>query len=179
MARKPDPTLREMAANFNVKEVTVHEHLTALERKGAIKRTRHRSRAVEVLVNPEEVLPQKGPMVFDIGEIKLIERKSGLGVADLREVLGDQIVALRSNGTTLASDIVRNGDYVLVEPNREICEGDAVLVTISDGKLAIRRYTKQSDKVKLQSLLNPDVVDYVNEAEFHGVFRGIIKDPSS
>ena len=36
----------------------------------------------------------------------------------------------------------------------------------------------EGDRIKLASLANPAEADYVDEAEFHGVLRGIIQNPS-
>ena len=43
------PTLEEVARHFGVSRVTIHEHLGALEKEGALRRDRSRARGLELL----------------------------------------------------------------------------------------------------------------------------------
>ncbi len=47
--RGVSPTLEEMAENFGVSKVTVHDHVRQLEKKGAIRKVPHMARALEIL----------------------------------------------------------------------------------------------------------------------------------
>ena len=43
------PTLEEIAQNFGVSKVTIHDHVRQLEKKGAIRRQPNMARALEIL----------------------------------------------------------------------------------------------------------------------------------
>jgi DNA-binding GntR family transcriptional regulator len=43
------PTMREIAAHFGTSKVTAHEHVGQLERKGYIRRDKHKSRSIVVI----------------------------------------------------------------------------------------------------------------------------------
>jgi hypothetical protein len=63
------PTLKEIAGKIGVSSVTVFEHLTALERKGAIKRRRHEARSVELIESTPVICKHyKGGLYTLIGE---------------------------------------------------------------------------------------------------------------
>lgn len=50
------PTVREMMAAFSIRSTNgIRQHLAALERKGCIRRSFMKSRAIEILLHPSEV----------------------------------------------------------------------------------------------------------------------------
>ena len=47
------PTLEEIAQYFEVSKITIYEHIAALEKKGALRKSKNRARSIE-LISPEE-----------------------------------------------------------------------------------------------------------------------------
>src|SRR5262249_33220621 len=46
------PTLDEMSQYFGVSKITVYEHVSALEKKGALRKTRNLARSIELIEPP-------------------------------------------------------------------------------------------------------------------------------
>ncbi|MFH2003106.1 MAG: HTH domain-containing protein, partial [Planctomycetota bacterium] len=47
------PTLEEIAQYFNVSKITIYEHIAALEKKGALKKSKNRARSIELISSEE------------------------------------------------------------------------------------------------------------------------------
>jgi repressor LexA len=62
------PTLREIADRFGLNSTNgVNDHLVALEKKGYIRRGADKSRAIEILANPEGVVLSDDGKIIDLG----------------------------------------------------------------------------------------------------------------
>ena len=179
-SEKIAPTLREIGDHLNVSPVTVYEHLVALENKGAIRRSKHKSRAVELLIPEDDILPSPPEALIDPINVDVSKLSSQLpDTADLREVFRGQIVALRADKDRISDDAVRDGDFILIEPHGKVKDGELVLVSLQDGKLGIRKYKKESDTVRLEATGPGHKTEYSADPKLHGVFVGIIRNTHS
>ena len=62
------PTLDEMSQFFGVSKITIYEHVSALEKKGAIRKTRNMARAIELVDQPElRLIAPENPLSVGAG----------------------------------------------------------------------------------------------------------------
>ncbi|HOO16583.1 MAG TPA: S24 family peptidase, partial [Phycisphaerae bacterium] len=118
-ARGFAPTMQELADEFDVSKVTVFEHIVALQKKGFLRRSRHRARSLrlsEGIEFPDE-RPTLLPLVGTIAAGKPIEALEQPETLDLEEVFVSSRgnFVLRVRGDSMINDQIRDGDYVVVE----------------------------------------------------------------
>ena len=125
--RKTSPTLEEVAQAFGVTKVTIHGHLKGLEERGAIRRTPHLSRAIEIL-DEDYLTASRASNVDAGGQLPVqilgriaagepIEAVEDAEQVDLAELLpmGKDHYALRVRGSSMIGDGIHDGDLVIVE----------------------------------------------------------------
>ncbi len=174
------PTLDEIARHFRVTKPTVQQYLRALEEKGVITRKRYGHRSIEIVApefagHKEQELPLLGRIAA--GEpIEAIETKESV---DMRELLGlkvnKEMFLLQVKGDSMIEDGIFDGDYVVVE-RREVAEnGQTVVALLPDGSATLKRFYRESKRIRLQPA-NPDLKPmYVKEVTIQGVVKGVIR----
>lgn len=178
------PTIREIGDAMSIRSTNgVNDHLKALERKGYIKRTDTKSRAIRPLfmangkpfdqwlqektkkatlpdsAKPHEV--QEIPLVGHIAAgtpISAIENLDETLLLDqsLLEASAD-IFALRVRGDSMINDGILDNDIIFVKKTADAPNGSIVAALI-DGEATVKRYYHEGDRVRLQpanDLLEP------------------------
>jgi len=172
------PTLDEIAAELNVSKVTVFEHLKALERKGAIVRTYHKSRSIELapeLAND----PADGTTLPLVGRIaagrpiEAIETPDTIDIASMFR-LKDGPYVLRVRGDSMIEDSIRDGDYVIIEQRNTANNGETVVAILPDGEATLKRFYREDGHIRLQpanSQMEPIIVP---DCQIQGVVIGVM-----
>jgi repressor LexA len=172
------PTLEEIAGNFSVTKITIYEHINQLERKGALKREKFRARSIELLVPVEErgtrySLPLMGNL-RDGSPIEATEERENLNFAELVP-LGKRCYALRVRGDSLIGDHIADGDYILIEKRDDVQNGETVVAIIESGEATLKKYFREKNRVRLQSLNGAMNSIYPKSAEIRGVVIGVFR----
>lgn len=155
------PTVKEMMAKFNFASPTaVTTHLTALEKKGYVKKVGNRARGsvpvnrnknydmVNIPLLSNEV---KGGLLMDVAE-EIVEDTFSLpkSIAQdegnfLIKVVGDSMIGAH----------IKEGDMVLVNPkNLEPNDGDIVVAKINNNgneEITVKRFFRENNYIKLVS----------------------------
>ena len=133
------PTLGEIAVQFQVSKVTVHDHIRQLEAKGAVRKAPHRARALEIIdpdyldPDPNETRDEGTLPVTILGSIAAgqpIDAIETPETVDLAELLpmGRDHYALRVCGESMIEDGIHDGDLVIVERRTSADDGELVVV---------------------------------------------------
>lgn len=174
------PTLEEAAGDLGVSKITVREHLTHLQGKGAIARNKARARSVQILYDPDD--PTAGePFVSILGTIaagapiEVIEDPEPIHVTELIPA-DDDVYLLRVRGKSMIEDHIEDGDLVVVRSSNTARNGE-VVVAIVDGEDATlkRFYREDGNRIRLQpsnSDMDPIFPEHV---EIRGVVEGVIR----
>ena len=192
--RNTSPTLEEVAQAFGVTKVTIHGHLKGLEERGAIRRTPHLSRAIEIL--DTDYLPREersetsvvGQLPVQVlGRIAAgqpIEAVEGTEQVDLAELLpmGKDHYALRVRGTSMIGDGIHDGDLVIVEHRTQAIDGEMVVAIVQDSEMEEatlkKMYHEEKDGeaiIRLQPS-NPEMEPiFAREVEVRGVVVGVVR----
>jgi repressor LexA len=179
------PTFREIADYFAVSVKAAQDHVAALRKKGYLKHTAGRSRAMEILKiacpgdpDPEVVeIPVLG-IVAAGAPVMAEEQWDGL-VRLPRSLLKNQgdYFALTVRGDSMEGAGIMEGDTAIVEKQGNLRNGEIVVVQI-DNRVTLKRIFWEHDRIRLQPE-NPKYVPiYVyssQEAQLLGRLAAIIR----
>lgn len=175
------PTLEEIGASLGVHRVTVHQHVAALVKKGAIRKLPQRSRSIEIL--DREYLPEATVAVLGrIAAGRPIEAMEDAEQYTLEELLpiapGDNVYLLRVVGQSMVDDHITDGDLVMVERTQPTRDGE-IVVAVVDGEATLKRIYRETDgTVRLQpsnATMSPIFVRPPQQLDVRGVVRGVLR----
>ena len=178
---RTSPTLEEIGNSLGVHRVTVHQHVAALVKKGAIRKLPQRSRSIEIL--DREYLPD--PTVKVLGRIAagrpidVVEDPEPYTLNDLLPIEpGQESYLLRVVGTSMIEDHITDGDLVMVDRTQPARDGE-IVVAIVDGDATLKRMYHEADgSVRLQpanAAMEPIFVRPPQELDIRGVVRGVLR----
>lgn len=172
------PTLEEIAKNFGVTKITIYEHINQLERKGAIKREKFRARSIEIVVPVEERVSRYSmPLMGNFRDGLPIEATPEREDLNLSEIvpIGTKCYALRVRGNSMVDDHITDGDYVLVEKRDEVQSGDTVVAVLENGEATLKKFYRDKNKIRLQSVNGGAKTIYPKAADIRGVVIGVLR----
>lgn len=147
------PTMQELANQLGTSKVTIFEHMAALEKKGAIRRSHHQSRSVEILLKhlPDEERPTKLPLLGNIAAgspILAIENREEI---DLERIFDSRhgVFVLRVQGESMIEDHLCDGDFVVIERRENARQGEIVVALIDENEATLKRFYREGDQVRL------------------------------
>ncbi len=159
------PTYREIAEGLKMASVsTVVYHLTALEKKGYLRRTDNAARSIELLIQPVTTLPRteqprgitpavvRVPIVGDIAASPPIqaheERGEFLNLP--ASMLNGQVGAyiLRVRGHSMVDAGIGDGDLVLIQPTDTAHNGEIVVACL-DNDVTLKRFYRDGHHITL------------------------------
>ena len=147
------PSLQELAQAMGISSLQgVKDHLTALERKGYLRRTPGRRRAIEVL---QRLMPLKGSLPI-LGRVAagrpLLAVENREGTLSLSPELlgtGDHF-ALRVQGDSMIEAGISEGDYVIVRQQETANPGEIVVALLGD-EVTVKRLRKKGAALCLEA----------------------------
>ena len=168
------PTLHEIATAFGVSAVTIFEHLNALEKKGAIRRSKHKTRSIEIVKEQTgTLLPVKGTIAAGL-PIEALEESESLELEELFE-LEKQPYILRVKGDSMIEEHICDGDYIVVEPRQWAHDGETVVALIGGSETTLKKFYREGERVRLQPA-NPSMAPiYADDVQVQGVVIGVIR----
>lgn len=142
------PTLEETGRHFGLSSLaTVHKHLTNLERKGLIRRSSGRSRALEVVppvTTATETLdlPLLGMAAAGTPLEAVIDNETITVPQNLVRKRRNSF-ALRVSGSSMRDAGILDGDIVIVE-SRPSAESGETVVAVIDGAATIKKMHREN-----------------------------------
>ncbi|MBE0568409.1 MAG: transcriptional repressor LexA [Deltaproteobacteria bacterium] len=147
------PTVREIGAAFGIKSSSVFDLLTALERKGHLRRGNRSARSLIVAgMDRKEIDVVDIPIIGTIAAgrpIEAIEDDRGRVVADKGLLRGRETFALRVEGDSMVDAGIFSGDYVMVWKQETADNGDIVVALIGE-EATLKRFYREKDGVRLE-----------------------------
>lgn len=149
------PSVRELGERLGLKSTaTVHTHLRNLERKGFLKRVAQKSRAFNVVDEPERT-PSSIVMVPLVGMVRAgMPVLAAQNIEDMipfpRDfVKAENVFLLRVQGDSMIDAGIYEGDYVLVRQQEWADNGDIVVALLGD-EATVKVFYREKDAVRLQ-----------------------------
>ncbi|HJR91620.1 MAG TPA: transcriptional repressor LexA [Acidimicrobiia bacterium] len=170
-ARGYPPSVREIGEAIGLSSPsTVHSHLSALVKAGAIRRDPSKPRAIEVLADA----PASPPAAErdDLRDVPLVGRIAAgspvLAVEDVEDVyaLPEALVGagpvfmLRVKGDSMVEAGILDGDLVVVRRQPDANDGEIVAAMIDDEEATVKRVFRREGQVVLHAE-NPAYPDMV------------------
>ena len=150
--RGQPPTIREIGSAFGISSTNgVRTHLTALIKKGFLKKHKFLSRGLELTrslaanigrVSIVGSVPAGSP-------IDAIENIDGEIAVDLSFLPRGDSFALKVIGDSMVNAGILDGDTVLVRKQRVAQRGE-IVVAIIDGEATVKRYFPEKNRIRLQ-----------------------------
>jgi len=177
------PSLTEIADYFGLSSLaTVHEHLTVLEKKGLIRRYKGAVRGIEVVGEVELNQVEKTVELPVLGFISCgspiepyNDPNATLSVNSNMVRSVDNSYVLQAKGDSMVEDGILNGDYVVVKEQINAVNGDIVVAVLENGFATLKRYYKESNRIRLQPANSTMSPIYVNDVEIRGKVVAIIR----
>jgi repressor LexA len=178
-AKGTAPTLEEIGQNLGIHRVTVHQHVGALVKKGAVQKLAQRSRSIEIL--DREFLPK--PTIPLLGQIaagrpiEAVEDSQHFTLEELMPLDVDNCFLLRVRGQSMIEDHIADGDLVIVEPRNAARDGE-IVVALVDGEATLKRLYREPDGWRLQpanGAMQPIYVRAPSKLEIRGIVRGVLR----
>lgn len=172
------PSLEEIGRKLGLGSLaTVHKHLERLEEKGAIRRLKHRSRALEI-VPPGGARAVPVPLLGTVAAgtpIEPVEQAETTMVPE--ELLGrGETFALRVRGDSMVGDGILDGDLVIVESRSDAPTG-ATVVALVRGEATVKRLRRERGRIRLEPANDrvPPIVADPDEVEIRGVVVAVLR----
>ena len=164
------PTNREIGQAVGIRSTGhVDHHLSALERKGLITRVRGKSRGIRL----HEQIGYGVPIVGAIAAGKPLDHFADTeqDVLDLGAHTTGRAYVLLVKGDSMIDEHIADGDFVLIDPDAQIHEGDIVVAThvnaTTDGGAAtLKRWYREAGRIRLQPANSAHSPIYVDAAEW-------------
>lgn len=175
------PTMQELADEFGVSKVTVFEHIAALQKKGFLKRSRHKARSLrlsEGIDFPDEratVLPLVGTIAAG-RPIEAIEDREVLDLENLFAAPGGATrFVLRVRGDSMIGDNICDGDYVVCEKRESARDGEMVVALVDEGEATLKRVYRTVDGVRLEASNPAYEPIFAANVRIQGVVKGVLR----
>lgn len=148
------PTVREIATHFGISLRAVQDHIAALQKKGYLSQSQKRARSLTVTQNRTNTpFVSKVPLLGTVAAGKPLLSEENLdGYVNLTEPFvrpGKTYFALRVRGQSMINAGILEGDLAVVEQAQTAVDGQIVVAVIDDA-ITLKRFYKESDRVKLQ-----------------------------
>jgi repressor LexA len=152
------PSVREIGEAVGLSSPsTVHSHLSALVRAGALRRDPSKPRAIEVTMPVEDPDLRRAP-VRDVPLVGRIAAGSPiLAEEDIEEIYplptdivgGDPVFMLRVRGDSMIDAGILDGDYVIVRRQPDAADGEIVAALVDGEEATVKRLRRETDRVVL------------------------------
>lgn len=176
------PTLAEIAQAIGVSSLaTVHEHLQALEQKGVIKRFNGAIRGIEVLDQQISEalkgveLPILGFIAAGAPIMTYTDPEASLNIPPAMISGKKRSYVLQVKGDSMIEDGILDGDFVIIEEQIEVLDGDIVVALLDNGLATLKKFFKEPGRVRLEpanSSMNPI---YATDVKIQGKCVGVIR----
>ena len=173
------PTVREIGAHFGISLRAVQDHIAALQKKGFLSQSQKKSRSIRVLsdanLGPFTV---KVPILGTIAAGKpLLSEENFNGYVNLVEPFvrpGKTYFALKVRGQSMINAGILEGDLAVIE-QAEVADDGQIVVAVLDNAITLKRFYKESDRVRLQPENPAFEAIYCQNVEIVGVLATLVR----
>ena len=173
------PTMQALADVLGVTKVTVFEHVVGLEKKGLLRRSKHRARSLELTSRVEfpddscSSLPLVGHIAAG-APIEAIESQETIGLKALFNA-PEGVFVLKVRGDSMIDEQIRDGDLVVVERRETARNGETVVALLDNDEATLKKFYREKGRIRLQPA-NPDFPPiYVDNLRIQGIVVGVLR----
>ena len=165
------PTNREIGQSVGIRSTGhVDHHLSALERKGLITRVRGKSRGIRLIDRVGYGVPILGSIAA--GAPLDYYPPAEQDMLDMGAHTTDKAYVLTVKGDSMVDDHIANGDFVLIDPEATVLDGDIIVATHlfaegESGAATLKRLYHEPGRMRLQPANAAFQPIYVDAAEWN------------
>ncbi len=176
------PTLQEIAEALGVSSLaTVHEHLQALVRKKVIRKAEGSVRGIELIdrtflrLTESLDLPLMGFIAAGQPIQPFTDPNATFKVSP--EMISGKRAAyvLQVKGESMIEDGILDGDYVVIEKQEDVHDGDIVVALLDNGLATLKRFYKETTRVRLEPANSAMRPIYAKKVTIQGKCVGLIR----
>jgi repressor LexA len=171
------PTVREIGLQFHIKSPNgVMCHLKALQKKGLIHREPNMSRAIQLLNDPATAPPAGLKLVGRIAAgqpMEAIEQDEELLFNDWEGA--DDKFALRVSGNSMIEEHIADGDFVVIQRQKQAHDGQIVAVRDDDGEATLKRFYRERNRVRLEPANKAMKPIFRDRVDILGILVGVVR----
>ena len=175
------PTVREISEYFSISLRAVQDHIAALQKKGYLAQTQKRARSLSVITGASSVTQtyvRQVPLLGTVAAGKPLLSEENLdGYVNLTEPFvrpGKSYFALRVRGQSMIEAGILEGDLAVVEQSNTAVDGQ-IVVAVIDNALTLKRFYKESDRIRLQPENAAFDPIYSREVTIVGILTNIVR----
>ena len=153
------PTVREIGKEMNLSSpATTHFHLSKLESKGYIKKSKSQNRTIELLV-PNEYLEDDNDVV-SVALIGTITAGNPIEAIENPDEFfklpanlipkKSEVFALNVKGSSMINKGIRDGDIVLIQKKKTANNGEIVAAMTDENEVTLKTFYKEQNHIRLQ-----------------------------
>ena len=170
------PTVREIGERFEISSPNgVMCHLKALEKKGMIRRSPNKSRAIELTrqaVREAAGIPLAGTVAAGLTSLAFEQNERiDFGEMFTREGL----FALQVRGESMIEAQIADGDYVVVKKQERAEAGQMVVAQTDDGEATLKYWFPEKGRIRLQPANSSMDPIYLDNVSVIGVVVGVVR----
>jgi repressor LexA len=176
------PTLQEIADAIGVSSLaTVHEHLGALEKKNVIRRSEGAVRGIELLdrtflkISEGIDLPLMGYIAAGRPIDPYPDPNATFKVSPQLISGKRRAYVLHVKGDSMIEDGILDGDYVVIEEQEDVRDGDIVVALLENGLATLKRYFKEATRIRLEPANSNMTPIYATNVRVQGRCVGLIR----
>jgi repressor LexA len=170
------PTVREIGKEFGIVSPNgVVCHLKALEKKGLIIRSPHKSRAIELTDEAKDEadgLPFIGTVAAGMTTLAY-EQKDRINIGDMMH--RKNCFVLKVKGESMIEAHIADGDYVVVKKQKSAQPGQMVVAQTEEGEATLKYWFPEAHRIRLQPANSSMKPIYVESAVIVGVVVGVVR----
>jgi repressor LexA len=180
-----EPSYAQIARHFGVSsKATIAKHITALEKRGLIKRL-HEDGSFALTVKVEEASSDAVCEVAVLGRIAAGAPIDAINDMEMicvpRFLLGrvrpERVYALRVKGDSMIDEHICDGDIALIENRTEARDGEIVVALIDGARATLKRLFKFGAELELRPANSQHETIRVpaSQVMIQGIFRGLLR----
>ena len=150
------PSVREIGQALGLtSSSTVHSHLSALEKKGYLRRDPSKPRALEILKDEREVTVKKVVPLPVVGQVTAgLPILAQQNIEDyfplpLEFVRSDECFILKVRGDSMVGAGIFDGDMLVVRKQQTAKDRDIVVARMED-EATVKRFFREDGRIRLQ-----------------------------
>lgn len=171
------PSYREIGQHFGLSSTaTVAEHIESLKLKGYLKHAENLARSIQPAEIDNEDTECFVPLLGVVAAGKPIEAVATQESIDIpRDMMGENVFALRVKGESMIEDGIMHGDYIVVQQAKTARNGEIVVALIDEDRVTLKRFYKEKERIRLQPANSTMEPIYVQNVAIQGKVKGLIR----
>lgn len=174
------PTIREIAGKFGITAKGAYDHVTALQKKNVIKFSNNKSRTIEIVEKESEQggnvtsIPLLGTIAAGLPILAEENIEKMIPVAKSMLRTGKNYFALKVRGDSMIEAGILEGDIAIIE-SCTTCENGEIVVAVIEDSITLKRFYKETNRVKLQPENKNYKTLYYQNIRIAGRLKGLIR----